>query len=530
MAVFVTWPQALVPASRFVAHVDSYFSTWRIMWIAHALATDPARLFDANIFHPSTGTLAFSDATLLQGALAAPLLWAGLPPVLGYNLLLLAGFAASGLGMFVLARHVTGSAVPAMVAAAVFTMAPYRIEHVMHLEMQWAMWIPLTLWALTRTVEEGSWRMAGASGVFLALQALSCVYYGVFLAATVLLFVPLLLLRRRSGLREVVGPLALAAAVAAALTTPYVVPYAASARTVGERPASEVTTLSATPTDYLATTSLNRVWGRTTARWGSNERRLFPGAAAILLALVACLGGARRDAWIYLATALFAAEMSLGLNGPVYAFLFEHLEPLRGLRSPARFAIVTQCAIAVLAGLGVRDLQRRLSAGGWRAGRWVGVAAVMVVAVESANHPMVLEAARPPSVAARDVYRAIQSEAAGAVLELPVPDLSALPGNEALYAFWSAGRWHRLVNGYSGYYPQVYAETLNVMRNFPDEESVARLQRMGVRHVVVHRELLPPDRYTALLLAMSADERLEVVGQFPAPGGEASLYRLAPGR
>ena len=63
-------------------------------------------LFDANIFHPETGTLAYSDATLLQGLIGAPLLWVGVSPVLVYNLLLLTGIAGSGVGMFVLARAI----------------------------------------------------------------------------------------------------------------------------------------------------------------------------------------------------------------------------------------------------------------------------------------------------------------------------------------------------------------------------------------------------------------------------------------
>ena len=83
--------------------------------------------------------------------------------------------------MFVLVRHLTGSVGAALVAAAVFTMAPYRIEHFMHLELQWTMWMPLTFWAVHRAIDEapGGGVLAG---VFLWLQIISCVYYGVFLA------------------------------------------------------------------------------------------------------------------------------------------------------------------------------------------------------------------------------------------------------------------------------------------------------------------------------------------------------------
>ncbi len=57
-------------------------------WIAHALVTSPLHLFDANIFYPAKDTLAYSDATLLEGLLAAPFLWMHVSPVLVYNVLL----------------------------------------------------------------------------------------------------------------------------------------------------------------------------------------------------------------------------------------------------------------------------------------------------------------------------------------------------------------------------------------------------------------------------------------------------------
>src|SRR6478609_3425344 len=125
LAVFVTWPQAIHMRTSIVSHQDPYFSIWRISWIAHALVTSPFHLFDANIFYPAKDTLAYSDATLLEGLIAAPFLWMHVSPVVVYNVLFLAGFIGSGIAMFVLARHVTGATGPALVAAAVFTLAPY---------------------------------------------------------------------------------------------------------------------------------------------------------------------------------------------------------------------------------------------------------------------------------------------------------------------------------------------------------------------------------------------------------------------
>ena len=119
---------------------------------------------------------------LLVGAVvAAPLLWAHAPIVLVYNLLLLGGIAASGIAMFALARRLTGHAGAALVSAAVFTMAPYRLEHFMHLELQWTMWMPLAFWAVHRAFDERPLKWGILAGLFVWLQVISCVYYGCLL-------------------------------------------------------------------------------------------------------------------------------------------------------------------------------------------------------------------------------------------------------------------------------------------------------------------------------------------------------------
>ena len=60
------------------------------------------------------------------------------------------------------------------------------------------------------------------------------------------------------------------------------------------------------------------------------------------------------------------------------------------------------------------------------------------------------------------------------------------------YAFASIGHWYPLVNGYSGYYPREYSQTVIRMENFPDDRSIAQLRNIGVRYLIFH-----PHRYTA---------------------------------
>jgi hypothetical protein len=518
-AVFVTWPQARAMGTTIAVHDDPLFSIWRISWIAHALTTAPRHLLDGNIFYPATDTLTFSDATLLEALLGAPLLWARVSPTAMYNLLLLGGIAACGVGMFVLARDLVGSTGPALVSAAIFTMAPYRIEHFMHLELQWAMWVPLTFWALTRSIERGS-RAAGVlSGVFLFLQIVSCVYYGVFLAITSAALVAVLALSAPRRFVAALPALALGAFVAAVLTAPYLWAYVRTARMLGPRDLVEVTRYSADWRAYLTAPPQNWLWGWTASRWGRAELNLYPGVFAAALAVIGLTHKPRHLVVAFAVVLLIAFDLSRGTHGIVYPMLAPF--GLQGLRSPSRSAIVLCCALAMLAGFGVREIQRMV--GGKLAACIVVACAVALVTIDDANKGMFLTVAENPGNAT--VYRLMRSAGRGVVVELPMPVPERLPGREAQIEYWSTAHWFPLVNGYSGYYTGDYIRTIMVMRSFPDDESLDRLKALDVRYIVVHRALYPSnEQYVSLMVKMGGRNDLRWYGTYRDPIGNADLF------
>jgi hypothetical protein len=523
LAVFVTWPQALHMRTSIFSHHDPYFSIWRISWIAHALVTSPFHLFDANIFYPAKDTLAFSDATLLEGLLGAPFLWMHVSPVLIYNVLFLMGFVGSAVAMFVLARHLTGSTGPALVAAAVFTMAPYRIEHVMHLELQWAMFVPFTFWALHRAIDDRSWRFGILAGIGFWLQLLSCVYYGVFLAILLIAFVPLLLLlsgRRGWGALPGIG---VGAVIALVLSLPYLWPYVTASRALGGRDLVEIARYSAHPSNYLSATSLSLLWGWTSDRWGDRELRLFPGIVAVVLSLFSVAHRSWRWTVLYAVIAVLAVDLSFGVNGAAYRWLGDHVGALRGFRSASRFAMLAMCAVAMLAALGTQAILER---GLVTSRRAVVVPVVLaLVFLDYANRPMPLSR---EDLGTSDLYKVIRSAGPGVIMELPVATPDRLPGWDVIYAFWSISHWHPLVNGYSGYHPADYLNTLMAMRTFPDNASIARLQAHDVKYVVLHRAYYETEPYTQLLLKIAVRPELKAWGTYKDPVGTADVFVLEP--
>jgi hypothetical protein len=522
LTAVMTYPQVRLMTDAVSSNYgDPLFSTWRLAWVAHELPRDPLNLYNANIFYPEQGALAFSDSMLLTALMAAPLLWAGVPQLVVYNVILLSGFALSGAAMFLLVRSLTGRSGAALLAGFVFAFLPFRDMHYAHLELQMAQWMPLCLWALHRTVTEGRVRDGLLTGLFLAFQCLSSWYYGIFLATFLVPVTAVLLVaegatRARSSIRA----LAAGGVLAALLIVPMAVPYLTARAHVGERPESEIKFYSATPQNYLAAHRQNVMFGRRTWHLGGQERELFMGFVVPLLALVGLwppLSAGRIGIALGM---LLAFDVSLGFNGMLYPWLHEHVLPYRGLRVPARMGIVVGFALAILAGHGAaRILQlmhRRLS---------VAVSIVLVLSVwaEYRSVPLLKTVwASPPPI-----YDALPSQSSNVLLELPLlePDIS----NEPIFMYFSTFHWNTLVNGYSGFSPPSYPGLRESVKSFPDEASIAELRRRGVTHVVVHGALYSsPETYEKTVARMDLCADLQHVTRVQWQRRETRLYRLLP--
>ena len=522
LTIVMTWPQARVIATEATPHQDVYFNLWRLEWFAHAVVTQPTRLFDANIFHPERDTLALSDAMIVEGIVAAPLIWARLPPVLAHNLLLLSAIALSGASMFALARYLTDGYAAAIVAGVIFAFAPYRFEHFMHMELEWTMWMPLAFLALHRLYDTGGMKYGAALGVCLGLQMLSSIYYGIFLAAAIALAAPLLVVRDRSvGLRAVLAPLAVAVAILVGVTALYARPYTRVRAKTGDRPVSEVNAFAAVPASYLAATPDNWLYGRSDRRerrTSGPERRLFPGAIATLLAAAGLLFVTpSRRSIVYLLLLVAAFEASLGFSGYSYRFLYQHVTVFRSLRAMSRLGAVVLMSVAILAAYGYRAVVVARSS--WKRN---GVVAIVVLAL-LVEYRVTLTLVPYPN-AAPELYRMLRAQPPGVVLECPAPHADALPGDDARYAYMSTFHWFPLVNGYSGVYPPSYLYRLERLRDFPGDVSIRQMQADGVQYVIVHRAAYSETELSAIRTRLESTGMAEL-GTYSDGSAPATLFR-----
>lgn len=521
LVVWATWPFAAVLGHAVTDLGDPLLNAWALAWNAHALATNPAGFVDANIFHPEPATLAYSELLIVPSLAAAPLLWLGADPILAHNLLVFGGWTLSGVTTFLLVRRLTSDDGAALVAAVAFALYPYRTEVFPKMQLALTFWWPLALLALHDAVVSDRRRAIAAAAVALAAEVYSCLYLGAFGGiVTGVVAVVMALTMTATRIRAVVA-VAAAGLGALVLTLPLLVPYREASAVVGERSIQEVASWSATPADYTRAHPESWLYGHD-ERPGSAERRLFPGFALPVLALSALVPPVARPVAAYVAGTIVAFDLSLGVNGPGYRWLFEYVSPLRALRVPARFGMVVGFTLSVLVGFGMARLLRGRS----RRMRLALVsAAVSIVAAEGAMRRQTFFELPDPAPA---VYHWLAAQPAGVVAEYPVGPLEGRAGpQDPTYMYYSTRHWKPMVNGYSGFAPASYAELLDALSGFPDDRALTYLHQRGVRYLLVHEPFYLNGDHAADVAALRARTDLRWAGRFRwRSGGSSDVFVL----
>jgi hypothetical protein len=489
--------------------------------VAHQLPRDLAHLFDTNVFFPERNTLAYSDAMLLLGLVAAPAVWLGVPLIIVHNLLVIASFVTAALAMARLVAYFTPSREAQVIAALVFAFAPYRAAHIVHLELLWSAFIPLALLAMYRLVERPSPARGIAFGGAVGLQGLCSIYYAVFLA----IWLPMALVLSRLHVarpwcRSHVYALAVAMVTGAVLLSPYAIPYASARSTLGPRDAGDIHSFSATLSDYLRPSRHNRAYP-VALRATNDERGLTIG---IVTSVLAILGIALAPSGVALAIGVLtvmAIGLSLGVNGTLFEPLREIFPPLDGFRAFARFGVLALLGASLLCALAVarllearRVLQRRMLATALSA---LLLAEYWIAPIDSYTAPLrpgALEkwlAEQPPTV----------------VAAVPFPRLEESSGYETVFQYLSTFHWQPMVNGYSGHASPAYRHLAATMQHFPSADAVQLLRDRGAELVIFSESYSEPGQFDRFLYACQNRAWFDDVYVFAGHGrGRAAACRL----
>jgi len=304
--VWRVWQDYIAPVPE-----DSVFNLWVLKWGVHQIRLGLPDFWNANIFYPTRGALTFSDH-LVGPAFQLSLFELAIPnAIAGYNMLFVTSFIASALATAWVARRsgFAGGWLASLLAGLVFAFSPFRFQHLNHLQILLAQWIPLTLWWWDRLLAERTPGNAVRFSVFYLLHVTG----GCYLAY--MIHIPMLvLLANRAAVhgRELVTPRSLrvllpVAAGAGLLLAVLFLPYVETSRRLRlTRDETETSALGAALPSYLSPAAENWYFGppkrsfwRTPAGFLAkpffrSENALFAGFLPTLLAGIGWAGLRRR--------------------------------------------------------------------------------------------------------------------------------------------------------------------------------------------------------------------------------------------
>lgn len=509
LTVLHTWPLATDPVhlSR-LDNSDADLNTWIIAWDAYELPRAPLRLFEAPIFYPERHTLAYSEHLLVPALMGAPLIWLGASPVFVHNILFMLGMALSAWAMYLVIASWTGSWSAGLIAGLLYGFNAHVLARFAHLQAQHVEFLPIVLYAIDRVLVRGRARDVVLLVTSFVLQSLCSNYLLVFTT-----FAAIACVAVRPG--EWRGParyrtrIALGCAglgVALALA-PFLWPYYQVQRDQGlARSLGEVAVLAATWRDYLAT------GGRLHYAWWSHNffdgtSALFPGLAAVALASIAlATRGVRNEGRLRMALAVGVMGMALsfGPSLPGYAWLHTHIPLVGALRAAGRWGWLMLMTVAILAGYGVAELERR-----WPKARLtLLIVLAIVVTAEAMRTPIGFTT----FAGIPHIYDRLIAEARAVVVEFPLYSGNSISENGP-YLVDNTRYLKPLVNGYSGFQPQAFAERGERLRNFPEAPAVTELRAIGVTHVVVHVEAFVEKAGADAFKAIDAVTGLELIAE-----------------
>jgi hypothetical protein len=514
LTVAMTWPWAIRLRDACSDPGDPYLIAWTFWWDYQGTLTQPLHLFDAPIFYPHRDTFAYSENAWGLALPLFPLFAIGVTPLAACGVATLLGFALSGFGAFRLARTLTGSAGAGWVAGIAFGFAAYRFHQLPHAYYLSAGWMALLFEAAVLFAREPTRRRAAWFGAAFFLNAVSVIHW--FVLSLIPLGVTLLLVARRHGTlrrRDFWRRGAVTLALSGLALLPFFLPYLRLAREAGlMRHERNVAAYSARPVHWLTADWRSPIWRGFGGDNVADELCLFPGALVPLLAAVAV--ARRRDEAFPTGAVLAVTGFlgSLGMNFLLHRLLFEYVPLFRSIRVPARWAMVANLGLAVLAGLGALALAEALRPRHPRAAPAVFVllSAALLFELRQAPLPLYTGEAEPDALTRQLAALPMK----GGLVELP----SGGPRGNYLYVLRAADHGKPLVNAVSGFGTREgeRIEELTRRRPIPDE-LLDLLESVPVSYLTVRGAWLLPDEREALhsfLARGTASGRLRFQGRF----------------
>jgi hypothetical protein len=498
---------------------DRYVFLWTNWWVTHALSQGKPLYQTTMIFYPQEAGLHFLSFSWLN-----TLVWWVIKPIAGsvaaYNFTVWWSWPMAGLGAYLLAREVTGRRWAAFAAGLVYAFFPYHFAQRNHLNLLSAQWMPFALLFLIRATRRGRIADGLLAGLFFAFAGLSS-WHQLTLAGLLggLWLLYAWLTERDEWPQGNWRALALIAVTAAVLAGPLLAPLVWEQFVSPEGQNPYLGREGETQTDlvaYVLPNLYHPLWGQAAAPVHQRFLRNKDHAVALGYVPLALAGygllrwRAVKQVRFWLLALLAFFLLAIGpfprINGVAYPQvplpyrLVGWTFPVSSLRNPERFNIVVGLCLALVVGIAIGDLLRRMAAR-----RMVAVVAVTLGALVLLEYWSWPFPTRSPGVP--EFYHQLAQEPGKfAIVDLPITnDLSKE------YMYYQTVHGKATVTGHVSRPPEGaydFIEGNGLLRALwqgrrpdPTGDPVAEMAALadaGVRYVIVHEDYMNEEDLAAL--------------------------------
>jgi hypothetical protein len=500
---------------------------------------------DTNIFYPEPNTLAFSDSLFAQTIMTSPILFLTGNPLLAENIYIYSTFPLSALTMFLLSFYLTNHIWASVLTGIMYAFSYPRISQIGHLPALSSQWLPLFFLYLIRWIREKNFANLVWTFLWYLLSITSTVYFGIFLLPLTLLaaFIEYLgapMVTAKTLLKHIVIISIPALIILSLVLYPYIrlrQDYPGIKRSL-----ADTAPLSAKPIDYLSvlpTSWLSDIGFPT----NTNEHPLYPTMTLAILTLGAFIWHEkknRKTIFLFGTLAFVAFILSLGpyleipkegaqalqLRMPYY-YVYKLFPLFQSVRVPARFSIFVILAMASCASF---FLARAIKQPKHTV---VGLLVVFLFLTEvwQTQIPFVKIPRLQELPPAYDLVKNAPPESI--IVEIPFhpewigkrmedqlmltyPELTEndVYASEAYRTYFSAFHKKRMLNGYTGYFPNVYHDHSSVFDKFPTPDAIKTLEKRNVKYILIHAAQYANEPYSDIARKIREYPQLKLVAQF----------------
>jgi len=382
LTIILTFPVILDFASEAAGFgcYDKCHMMWRIWWTDFSFENGLDFQHSNYIFYPDGvdigGNMAYF--TTFIGFLLVQFL----DYVIAWNIIWFLGLVFGGYGCYLLANNFNKNYFSSIIAGTIFTFTTYHMgQSLAHIGLSMIVWLPIFVLFLFKLLDKQSKYYSIVGGIIFFLVSLTHLYYSVFIAMFSIIFFAIYIFKQKKvSNKTFITNFSILLTIGLVSTSVLFLLNPASSDEFLNRPLSEHIKYSASLESLILpgsthTTQIISDYGMNISFYsffdkpvpiGEIEHLIFLGYSVIFLSALAVIRYRRNHVWFWLLICGIFVVMSLGPELKIFhqstgivlpdKVFYDAVPEWDEIRAPARFIVMANLALAVLASYAVYGL------------------------------------------------------------------------------------------------------------------------------------------------------------------------------